>query len=548
LRGIKQRERASKKSNASGEKINPSTEQLSDMRSRERVSRSRLLTRSRAHGQLKLRERTTVLLAMMGLVAGCTVGPNFTRPAAPRSGYSAPAQIGAQRLSVGQDVPANWYTLFGSERLNTLVEQALRANPDLDAARHSLAAAQYELHAVAGTALPQIALGAHVMRARVNGSFLYEPDEAFQATANQYNFGPTLVYDLDVFGRIRRTVEAQSAQTDEVHHQTLNVYITLVSQVVLTAFNIAASGAQIEATRHLVNDLQAQYELTRTLENAGKVPRTDTLLARTQLETTRSTLPGLEKQQAVYRNALLRLIGSAPDDPAAPELALRDFVLPRELPVSLPSQLVRRRPDILEAEDALHRASAQIGVAEAARFPSFILSAQYAQQSGSTSDLLSKAAQIWSVGLNVSQPIFQGGTLRARQKEAEQIYLQTQAQYRGAVIDALVEVVDALQALQYDTATDAARGTALEAAAANRDLAHLQFAQGRVSELIVLTAEQQYQNGVLALVQADAQRFADAATLIHALGGGWWNAHDPTALPIAATDDATTHSNVDSTQ
>jgi NodT family efflux transporter outer membrane factor (OMF) lipoprotein len=512
------------------------------------VPRAVIPTRRRVYAPLKLSRRIAVLLAPMTFAAGCSVGPNFERPAAPPSGYSVPVQIGAQRLNDGQDVPANWYTLFGSERLDALVEQALRANPDLDAARHSLAAAQYELHAVAGTALPQIELGTHVMRARVNGSFLYEPDEAFQTTANQYSFGPSLVYDLDVFGRIRRTVESQSAQTEQVHHQTLNVYITLVSQVVLTAFNIAASGAQIEATHHLVDDLQTQYELTRTLENAGKLPRTDTLLARTQLETTRATLPGLEKQQAIYRNALLRLIGSSPDATASPELDLRDFVLPRELPVSLPSQLVRQRPDILEAEDALHRASAQIGVAEAARFPSLVLSAQYAQQSGSTSDLLSKAAQIWSVGLNVSTPIFEGGTLRARQKEAEQIYLQAQAQYRGAVIDAFVEVVDALQALQYDTATDAARGTALEAAAANLDLAHLQFAQGRVSELSVLTADQEYQNGVLTLIQADAQRFSDAATLIHALGGGWWNARDPAAISAVSIDDAATQSNEDSTQ
>jgi NodT family efflux transporter outer membrane factor (OMF) lipoprotein len=428
-------------------------------------------------------------------------------------------------------VADDWYTLFGSDRLNQLVRESLTANPDLEAARHNLRAAEFELEAVAGTALPQVQLAAKASRAKVNGSLLYEPNDRLQVTANQYTIGPALAYDLDVFGRLRRTIEAQAAQTSSVERQTLNVYITLIDQVVTTAFNYAAEVEQIEVTRQLVSDLQAQYDLTHLLEDAGKIVRSETLQAQAQLETTRATLPALEKQRDVYRNTLLQLTGKAPQDGAAPQIALRDFALPTSLPVTLPSQLVRQRPDVLEAEDLLHVASAEIGVAEAARFPSFDLSGQFAQQSIKTSDLFDHAGSIWSAGLNVTAPIFAGGTLRAREKQSRERYAAAQSQYRSTVLSAFVEVQNSLEALQHDEDDFAAHAKALEAARANRDLARQQFELGRVNELVVLTAEQQYQSAALGAVQANVQRFDDTAKLFHALGGGWWRGADPRLLP-----------------
>jgi NodT family efflux transporter outer membrane factor (OMF) lipoprotein len=475
-------------------------------------------------GSSKFSSVRIVALASLVMASGCAVGPHFERPAAPFTGYpTETAQVGAERLDAGADVPPDWYRLFGAASLNALVQEALRANPDLEAARRSLIAARYELEAVAGSALPQIELDTKAMRARVNGSFLYEPIEKFQATANVFTIGPSLAYDLDVFGRLRRTIEAQTAQTAQIAHQTLNVRITLVSNVVLTAFEVAAATEQIEVTRKLVEDNQAQYELTRKLEEGGKGTRSDTLQALSQLESTRAELPGLRKQLDTYRNALLRLLGSAPTDHTLPPIALKDFDLPAKIPVSLPSQLVRQRPDILEAEDLLHQASAQVGVAEAARFPDFQLTAQYAQQSEMLSDIFSKAGQIWTAGLNVTAPIFEGGRLRAREKEARQRFLQVAAQYRGTLIDAFVEVANALEALERDGESYAARTTSVYAARANRDLERLLFERGKVSELVVLTAEEQYQNAALEEVRADVQRFSDVAQLLHALGGGWWN-------------------------
>jgi NodT family efflux transporter outer membrane factor (OMF) lipoprotein len=471
--------------------------------------------------------KSRVLLTLLGLLAGgCTVGPDFVRPTSPPGGYenAAPAPTAARTLNPGAGVADDWYGLFHSPALDRLVRNALAANPDLESARHGLMAAQFELRAVAGTRLPQVDLTGEVGRAHINGSVFYGPVDAIEQTGNRFALGPALAYNLDPFGGIRREVEAQRAAT------------TLVDQVVITAFDYAATGAQIEVTEALVQEFQSQYELTRTLENAGKITRSDTLLAQTQLENLRATLPALEQQREVYRNALAQLCGQTPDDFQVPPLSLRDFTLPAQLPLSLPAALVRQRPDVLAAEATLHQASATIGVAEAARLPTLTISAQYAQQTSELSDFLTHAGGIWSLGLNASAPLFHGGTLAARQHEAQERYRQSAASYRSTVIAAFVEVANALQALQHDAENYAAHSEALAAARASLDLTLEQYRAGKYTELQVLTAEQQYQQAALTQVQADAQRFTDTATLFRALGGGWWNApRDPAALAAAAS-------------
>lgn len=310
--------------------------------------------------------------------AACTVGPDFVRPEAPHGSVyskSPPPAASTTNVTFGAEVAEDWYGLFHSEALNDLVRQALAGNPDLEAARHGLTAAQFELKAVSGAALPQIDATGQLGRARVNGSFLYGPVNEISATGNRFALGPTLAYNLDLFGGVRRAIEVQRATTSGVRDQVLNTYVTLVNQVVITGFDYAATRAQIEVTQALVQELQAQFELTQTLERAGKVTRADTLQAQTQLENVRATLPGLEQQRDTYRNALAQLAGEAPDSFTAPALSLKDFALPAQVPASLPSILVQQRPDILAAEDMLHQASAGIGVAEAARLPSLTLSA-----------------------------------------------------------------------------------------------------------------------------------------------------------------------------
>ena len=474
-------------------------------------------------------------------LAACTLGPDFSRPAAPASGgyavQGAPAAGAAQSVIYGGEVADDWYQLFHSTALNALVQEALANNPDLEAARHGLLAAQNELKAVSGSALPQLSVGGGIERAHINGSFLYAPASTLTATANRYSIGPSLAYNLDVFGGVRRSIESQAAATANAHDQALNTYVTLVDQVVVTAFNYAASQAQIEVTQSLLDELQSQLDLTQKLEAAGKITRSDTLQAQTQLESTRASLPGLEQQRDVYRNALAQLSGRTPDEFSMPALSLKDFALPAQLPLSLPSTLVRQRPDILAAEDSLHQASAQIGVAQAARLPSLTLSAQYSQQTTKLNELFTQPGGIWSFGADFTAPLFNGGTLAARADEAKERYRQSQASYRSTVIGAFVEVANALQALQHDADSYASHTRALDAAAASRDLALAQYRAGKFNELQVLVIEQQYQNAALSQVQADAQRFTDTAALFRALGGGWWNApKDPASLPLAAND------------
>ena len=469
--------------------------------------------------------------------AACTVGPNFKRPDPPADtaySHSMPKTDPARDMNYGGDVAEDWYRLFHSEALNSLVQQALAGNPDLEAARHGLVAAQLELTAVSGAALPQIDATGQVGRAHVNGSFLYGPVNEITATGNRFALGPTLAYNLDIFGGVRRSIESQQAATANARDQVLNTYVTLADQVVITAFDYAATKAQIEVTQQLVDDLRSQFDLTQTLEQRGKVTRSDTLQAQTQLENVQATLPGLEQQRDTYRNALAQLSGKTPDEFAAPDLSLEDFRLPQDLPVSVPSVLVQHRPDILAAEDNLHQASARIGVATAARLPSITLSAQYAQQTTLIHEFLTRPGGVWSVGGDLAAPIFHGGTLAAREKEAREQYLQAQATYRGAVVAAFVEVANALRSLEHNSDSYVMHSRARDAALANRDLAITQYRAGRYSELQVLTAEQQYQDAALSQVQADAERFTDIATLFRALGGGWWNApHDPSLLPVA---------------
>ncbi|HEX4376301.1 MAG TPA: efflux transporter outer membrane subunit [Steroidobacteraceae bacterium] len=483
-------------------------------------------------------KRLTFLVALVSCATACTVGPNFTPPPAPdESVYSQslPPSGGPTGVIYGADMADDWYTLFHSNALNTLVHQALANNPDLSAARHGLVAAQYELKAVSGAALPQIDGSGKVERAHANGSFLYGPVNQLDVTAYQFSAGPSLAYNLDLFGGVRRSIEAQRAQTAGVREQVLDTYVTLVDQVVITAFDYAASCAQIEVTRSLVKELRDQFDLTSKLEQAGKTTRSDTLEAQSQLEVTAATLPALEQQRDTYRNALAQLTASNPDDFRMPDLSLRDFDLPDDVPVSLPSALVRHRPDILAAEDQLHQSSASIGVAEAARFPSITLSAQYAQQTSFVNEFLTRPGGIWSLGADLAAPIYHGGTLAAREKEAREQYLQAQDTYRKTVVGAFVEVANALQSLGHDRDGYLAHTRALDAARANSDLSEAQYRAGRYTELQVLTAQQQFQQAALSQVQSDAQRFTDIASLFRALGGGWWNAQaDPAALPVAA--------------
>jgi NodT family efflux transporter outer membrane factor (OMF) lipoprotein len=483
--------------------------------------------------------RGLVLATLVSVATGCAVGPEFKRPPVPTTDVYVPsitASSEAPSVTYGAQIASDWYTLFHSEILNSLVREALANNPNLESARHGLVAAQAELRATTGSALPQVDFTAGASRSRINGSLLNEPADAFSTTGNRYSVGPTLAYRLDLFGGVHRQVESQSAATDNVRHEALNTYITLVSEVIGAAFDYARVDAQMRVTQELIDNLHEQLDLTRRLEEAGKTTRSDTFLAQTQVESTAATLPGLQRQRMAFSNALAQLLGKTPAEFQMPPLTLEDFTLPASLPVSLPSTLVRQRPDVLVAEDQFHQASAEIGVATAARFPSLMLSAQPIQQANRVADLTTSAANAWSFGLELAAPLFHGASLKARENAAKARYDAAAADYRSSVLGAFAEVANSLQSLELDSQSYAAYQRALDSARSSRDLVDAQFNAGRVNQLQVLTVQQQYLTAALGEVQSRAQRFADVASLMHALGGGWWNAPiDPAQLPAAAS-------------
>jgi efflux transporter, outer membrane factor (OMF) lipoprotein, NodT family len=482
---------------------------------------------------LRLRAAGAGLAALA--LAGCVLGPNYHRPPAPQADAYVPAKLPSS-VELGAPIAADWYRLLGSQALDGLVQQALNRNPDLQAARARIGGAQAQLAQVAGARLPQLngrllANRAHLNSAPLTGApgrKLIQPD-LFAGLLE-------LSYNLDLFGKLHRQLEASHADLAYARAQALNTYVTLVNQVVTTAFDYASADARLRASRALAAAEHKQLDLVQTQEQVGTVGAGDVLTARAQLQGTEATLPDLEQARDAARNALAALVGESPGSFKAPRLRLSDFHLPKTLPLSLPSQLVAQRPDILAAEDNLHLASAQIGVATASRLPSISLSANYGGIGSSPLGLFESGNALWSLAGDVTTPIFRGGSLKAQEDAAKAQYLEAAAQYRSTVLKAFSQVATALSALQHDHATLSRREAALDTARQALDLNHQQFQAGANGELPVLIAEQQLRTQVLGTIEARTRRFADVASLIRALGGGWWNAAGDPVAPLTAKD------------
>src|SRR5208337_2618258 len=247
-----------------------------------------------------------------------------------------------------------------------------------------------------------------------------------------------------------RTVEGLGAQVDLQYYNAQGSYLALSGNIVNAMVAEAAYSAEVVATQQIVGFLQEQTNVTAAQAQAGVVPYANLLSIQSQLATTEATLPPLAQQRAHTRHLLATLAGQAPADWAPPRVTLSELKLPDDVPVSLPAELVRQRPDILVAESQLHSASAQIGVATAALFPSFTLNANYGLNSTSLSTLFSSSAAFWTMGAALATPLIQGPTLWYQRKAAIDAFEQALANYRQTVLAALAQVADALDALQND--------------------------------------------------------------------------------------------------
>jgi NodT family efflux transporter outer membrane factor (OMF) lipoprotein len=468
------------------------------------------------------------------LVAGCAVGPNFKRPAAPDvSDYtthqlsttaSTPHVPGGepQRFAMGIDIAADWWVLFHSSALNELIERSLSSNHDLKAAQAALSVARENLLAQRGIYYPSAAANFSASRQRQSGQIAPTPD----SNAFLYNlFTPqvSVAYVPDVFGLNRRTVESLQAQEQAVRFQMIATYTTLTSNVVVTAIQDASVQMQIDATRQLI-DINAnmvhilEYQFTK-----GYVSRLDLAAQESQLAQVSATLPPLIKQSAQLHDLLAALAGRFPNQAAAEAFDLSSLQLPEELPVSLPSALVAQRPDVLQAEANLHDASAKIGIAIANRLPNISLTANAGSTALAMDQLFTSGTGFWSFGAAATAPLFQGGTLLHQERAAKAAYTQAAEQYRSTVLTAFQNVADTLTALEQDAEAVKAAADAAGAAQVTLDLAQRQWKDGYASYLALLVAEQTYHQSKINLVQAQANRYADTAALFQALGGGWWH-------------------------
>jgi NodT family efflux transporter outer membrane factor (OMF) lipoprotein len=478
-------------------------------------------------------------------LSGCAVGPAFTPPAPPASDAygdevrSGPATNDAAaggegpRFHFGEDLAGEWWTLFGSSKLDALIRGAMLNYPDIAAQQAALRAARENVRAQQGAYYPQVQGMGNATREKLSGASPGSGSSGFITNIFQANVNVS--YTFDVFGGQRRAVEGLQAQAAAQNFKLEASYVTLTSNVASTVVQLAALGDEIAATRENAALEQQQLAVVERQAALGSRTRADVLQLEANLASVRATLPPLEQQWAVAGHQLAALTGHFPQA-VRPAFALSDLTLPGDLPVSLPASLAAQRPDIKAQEMALRQASAAIGVATANMLPQLTLTGAYGGEAWHLAELTAPGFSAWNIAAGVTQPLFQGGALRARRRAAIDEFDQANAQYRLIVLQAFQNVADALTALDNDARAVAAEDVALKAAKANLDLIQRQYDFGAVDTVSLLTSQQTYQQARIAYIRAESNRYTDTVALFQSLGGGWWNRHDEGTLQAAAAN------------
>ena len=481
-------------------------------------------------------QRAAGLGLLMATLGACAVGPDFVRPAPPDSGRytrealpaaTAAADGKSQNLASTSALKADWWRLFGSAQLNTVVQQALANNQTLQAAQASLRQSQDNLRAGYGVYFPTASaeLDARRQHTAASQQGLRIPSSTFDLVT----LSGTVSYALDVFGGERRKVEGLRAQADYQRYAGMAAYLALSANVVNTCIARAAYSEQIRATEQLVDLERQQLLLAEAQVRAGTAPYSSALAVRGLIAANEALLAPLRQKVSQTEDLLATLEGVVPAKAVLPDIGLASLSLPLDLPVSVPSDLVRQRPDILEAEAQLHAASADIGVATAAMFPSFSLSGTYGGSGSNFGNLSAASGRFWSLGPSATIPLFQGGTLWYGRKAAIDAFEQSQATYRQTVLGAFGQVADSLTALEHDAEELGAQVDARRDAQEALGLLQANYRAGLVSYTDVLVADVQLHQATIGYLQAVAQRHQDTVALFVALGGGWWNGKDPAA-------------------
>jgi NodT family efflux transporter outer membrane factor (OMF) lipoprotein len=478
----------------------------------------------------------TLAAAAAVMISGCAVGPSYHTPAPPSvTTYTAvpiaapispaPAAAALQTLEYGAPVNPRWWRDFGSPALDQLVEVALARNPGLDAAEATLKEARYNMKAAQGIFYPQVSLGLSAERLKqssaANGGVFTPP------IFNLYTGEVSVSYDPDVFGLSRLVSRNERAQVGIAADQLQAARLTLAGNVVNAVLNLAAMDEEIAAEQSDIRDQAQLLELTRKRYMLGADSELSVLTQAIQLNTNRAALATLEQARDQARHLLAIYLGKFPAEAHTFETPrLAQLRLPSRLPVSLPSALVRQRPDVRAAEAQLRAANAVVGEQVARMYPSLQLTADFGGQSNILSDLFDPASRLWELGAPLVLPLFEGGTLEAQKHAAEQAYVAVFANYRSTVLNAFANVADVLRALQHDAVAAAAEKGALRDATRAFTLVRTQYRGGAVDYLSLLTSEVQYDTARVAYIQAETRQLTDTAALYVALGGG-----DPVAAP-----------------
>lgn len=468
---------------------------------------------------------SAVLLLATPLLTACAVGPDFVPPKAPdAAAYGAnglPAETtsaktnhgGIQRFMAGGDIPAAWWELYESAPLNHLITQAIEANPSLEAARASLRAAQETASAGAGSFLPSLSgtMGANRTQATTGNPYTL------------YNATASISYAPDVFGGTRRSVESLDAKTEASRFELEAAYLTLTTNIVTTSIQEASLRAQLKATQGIIKTQEKQLNIMKVQLDAGAIAKPAYLAQKATVASSKTALPALRNSLSQTRTLLSVLLGQLPSKTIGAAFTMDSFKLPKDVPVSLPSKLIEQRPDIRQARADLHKANADIGVAKAAMFPQFPLTGSYGGGGAKFADMLSPTTALWGLGAGLVQPIFQGGTLLHTKRAAEEVFNAQAALYRSTVLSGFKDVADALSSLEASAQTLKAEWDAERAAKETLNLVNKQYNVGAVSYTSLLSAQASHKQAKISLIKAKAARLTGTATLLQALGGGWWN-------------------------
>jgi NodT family efflux transporter outer membrane factor (OMF) lipoprotein len=497
--------------------------------------------------------RSTSLLCGLTTLAACAVGPDFKRPVSPpNAGYMPQTLPGAgtgpytESLQLGQDISADWWTVFKSPALNDLVKRAFAHNPTIEAAQETLRGSKFDVYAQLGYFAPTVSAGYSFERQQLagneggnapgvqgNGTVISTAQTPGQPPYNQpvtYNLHTAQVsvgYTPDVFGSNLRSVEALRATSRYQRFELEAAYITLASNVVAAALQEALLRAEIAAETSVIAENTEGLTILRHQSDVGYAMGIDVAAEEAALAQAQQTLPPLEKQLAQTRDLIRELAGNLPNQDVPDNFTLESLNLPQALPVSLPSKLIEQRPDIRAAEEQWHQASAQVGVAVAARLPVFNITAADGGVASVFDRMFSHGGPFWNVSLAATQPIFDGFTLYNKERSARAALRVAAAQYRGTVLTAFQNVADTLHAVAADAHAMQAAAAAEKAAKVTLDITGEQARTGFVNYLTLLSAQQAYQQALLTRVQAQAMQLGDAASLYQALGGGWWNRAGP---------------------